>query len=179
MRPVEAMPLESRQHRDFTAGKPVFDLGGVNVTNSGAGMGVVGFDRQLPSQPRPGHQSLRLERQCHQAGGDLLAGGDDGVVLARVHHAADLARPVVQLIRRPSHCRYHHRGFVTGLKGLDDAGRDPPHVGHVRNGGSAELEDDACHLRRTRRVPRIPRSGPVLSWRRPSPHAGPHLQKMA
>ena len=54
------------------------------LENARRGVHVRGQDRQLPALPGAGIDVDVLQRDRQQAGGDLLAGGDDGVVFAGV-----------------------------------------------------------------------------------------------
>ena len=50
---------------------------------------VGGQDRDLPALPGAGVEAHFLQREGEKAGGDLLAGGDDGVVFASNRRGAE------------------------------------------------------------------------------------------
>ena len=94
-----------------------------------------------------------------QAGGDLFAGGDDGVVFARVVHRRAFAAPGHQLIGHPRHRRDHHGDLVAGVDLALDMARDVADAVDVGDRGSAEFHHETRH---GRQVPRYDRRG---RWR--------------
>ena len=78
-------------------------------------------------------------------GGDLLAGGDDGVVLARVVQRRGLAHPGDQLIGDAGHGRDDHGHSVAGIDLALDVAGDVADALDVGNRGAAELHDEERH----------------------------------
>src|SRR3546814_17869767 len=100
------------------------------------------MDRDLPTQPGAGLHAQVLQRQRHQSGGDLLAGGDDGVVFPRVVQPADPIDIADQLVRYPGHGgdADRHLVAVVDLR-LDSACRVADAV-DIRNRRAAEFLND-------------------------------------
>src|SRR4051812_15553480 len=66
--------LEAGDDRDFLAIlEPVDDLAAVDGDDARRGMGLAGLDRDLPALPGSRLDADRLQRDCQQTGGDLLA----------------------------------------------------------------------------------------------------------
>ncbi len=63
---------------------------GIDVGDPRRAMRVVGMDRHLPALERARRDAHFAEHDGHQAGGDLLARGDDGVIFARIVQLARL-----------------------------------------------------------------------------------------
>ena len=112
-------------------------------------MRVRGQDRQLPALPRARVDIEVLQRDGEQAGGDLLAGGDDGIVFARIENAPFLERrlaPVDELIGRARHRRNHDGDFMAGVDLALDVARDVADAVDIGDRGSAEFHDETGHV---------------------------------
>ena len=108
-------------------------------------MRAVGAQRHLPAMPGPRLHAPLLQRDRQQPAGHLLAGGDHGVVLARIVQRAQLLAPGDQLVGDAGHGRDHHRHLVPGLHRALHAGGHGADAVQVGDGGAAELHHDAGH----------------------------------
>ena len=98
MRSLGRDALEAGDHRDLALLQARAHLLAGDVVDARRAVRVVGDDRDLPALPGARLDAHRLQHDRQQPGGDLLAGGDHGVVFARVvQAAAGLAAP-----RRPA-----------------------------------------------------------------------------
>ena len=88
---------------------------------------------------------IACEGDGEQAGGHLLAGGDHGVVFARVMQRRGLAAPGDQLIGLAGHGRDHDGDLVAGVDLALDVARDVADAVDVGDGGSAEFHHEAGH----------------------------------
>ena len=83
--------LEARHDDDLPLVEAGAQLLGAERADARPAMARVGAERRLPAEDRARRHADRLQRQGQQAGGDLLARGDHGVVLgAVVLRAGDL-----------------------------------------------------------------------------------------
>ena len=84
MRLSGADALEAGDHGDLARLHAADQLGALDVGDARLAVRVVGADRDLPALPGARLDADLLQRDRQQAGGDLLAGRDHGVVFARV-----------------------------------------------------------------------------------------------
>ena len=78
-------------------------------------------------------------------GGDLLAGGDHGVVFARVVQRRGLAAPGHQLVGRARHGRDHDGDLMAGVDLALDVARDVADAVDIGDRGAAEFHDETGH----------------------------------
>ena len=103
------------------------------------------MDRDLPALPGAGLEAHFLQHDGEEAGGHLLAGGDDHVVFPRVVEAGRLLAPADELVGLA-----RHGGDDDGhvVAGLDLAFDVPRHVADALDRGdgcAAELHDQTGH----------------------------------
>ena len=108
-------------------------------------MGVAGLDRDLPALPGARLDADRLQRDRQQPGRDLFAGGDHGVVFARVMHRRGLAAPCDQFVGLAGHRRHHDGDVMAGLDLALDMARDVADAVDVGDGCAAEFHDEPAH----------------------------------
>ena len=83
-----------------------------------------GQDRQLPALPGARVDAHAFQHDGEQPGGHLLAGGDHGVVFARVVQRRRLAAPGDQLVGLAGHGGDHDRDLMAGVDLALDVARD-------------------------------------------------------
>ena len=88
---------------------------------------------------------MRLQRDREQAGGDLFAGGDHGVIFARVMHRRGFAAPCHQLVGLAGHCRDHHGDVMAGVDLALHMARDVADAVDIGDGCAAEFHHEAAH----------------------------------
>ena len=138
--------LEAGDHRDLALLLEALDqLGAVDVEDARRAMRVVGPDRQLPALPGARIDAHVFQRDGQQPGGDLLAGGDDGVVFARVVQRRGLPGPGDQLVGRAGHGRDHDGDLMAGVDLALDVARDVADAVDIGDRRSAEFHHQACH----------------------------------
>ena len=71
-----------------------------------------GFERHLPSLPRPRGHVHFLKRQGHQARRYVLAGRDDGIIFARIVHRRGFIDIADKLVGFARHGRDHDNHVV-------------------------------------------------------------------
>ncbi|MEY9406343.1 hypothetical protein ABH989_000809 [Bradyrhizobium ottawaense] len=125
--------------------KPADDLAAVDVLDPGRGVGVAGLDRDLPALPGAGLDAHALKHDGKQAGCHLFAGGDDGVVFARVVHRRGLGAPGHQLVGFAGHRRDDHGHFVAGVDLTLHMACDVADTFDVGDGCAAEFHHEAAH----------------------------------
>ena len=110
----------------------------------------------------------RLQRDRQQAGRHLLAGGDNGVIFARIVHRRGLARPGDELVGLAGHGRNHDRDLMAGIDLAFDVARHIADAVDVGDGRSAEFHHDARHGKRVPRSTVLGSGKPWngVSWRR-------------
>jgi hypothetical protein len=106
-------------------------------------VGIVCADRNLPALPGARLDAELLQRDRQQAGGDLLAGRDDGVVLACVVQQRQALAVRHELVGHACHGGNHDRNLVPRLDLTLHAGRDVADAVEVGDRGAAELHHDA------------------------------------
>ncbi len=109
------------------------------------------MDRDLPALPGARLHADRLQHDGEQAGRHLLAGGDDGVVLARVVQGGGLAHPGHQLVGGAGHGGDDDGHLVAGIDLALDVARDVADALDVGDRGAAEFHDDERHCQPARR----------------------------
>ena len=78
------MPWKPVMTATSPSSKRALDLAAVDPGDAGRAVRGRGRDRDLPALPGARLQAHRLQHDREETGRHLLAGGDDGVVLARV-----------------------------------------------------------------------------------------------
>ena len=116
-----------------------------NIADARHAVRVVGDDGNLPALPGARLHAHGLQHDGEQAGGHGLAGGDDGVVLARIVQGRGLAHPRHQLIGGAGHGRDHDRHLVAGVHLALHVTRDVADALDVGDGRPAEFHDHARH----------------------------------
>ena len=151
------------------------------AVDAGGAVARVGAQRHLPALPAAGRDAHLLQGQRHQAGGDVLARGDHGVVLAGVVEERGLADPADELVGLAGHGGDDDGDVVAALDlALHLGGRVADAV-EVGDAGAAEFHHQtghgprACDMRGTR--PLIGWVGGVQAgesggWRAPARGAG-------
>ena len=115
-----------------------------------------GGDRDLPALPGARLQAHRLQHDGEQPRGHLLAGGDDGVVLARVMQHGRLAHPADELVGGAGHGRDDDGDLVAGIHLALDVARHVADALDVGDGRAAELHDNNSHrVSRLRPIPKF------------------------
>ena len=109
---------------------------------------VRGQDRNLPALPGARLEAHAFEHDREQTGGHLLAGGDDGVVFARVMQGRGLARPGDELVGRARHGGDDDRDLVAGVDLALDVARDVADAVDVGDRGAAEFHHEAGHAKK-------------------------------
>ena len=118
-------------------------FGALDAGDARLAVRVVGADRDLPAQPGARLDPGFLQRDRQQAGGHLLAGGDDGVVFARVVQRRQSLAVRHELVGGAGHGRDHDRDLVAGLDLALDAAGDVADAVEVGDRGAAEFHHDA------------------------------------
>ena len=138
--------LEAGDDGDFLALLEALDqLGAVDVEDARRGMRVAGLDRDLPALPGARLDAHALQHDREQAGGDLFAGGDHGVIFARVMHRRGLGAPADQLVGLARHRRDHDGDLVAGVDLALDMPRDVADAVDIGDGCAAEFHHEAAH----------------------------------
>ena len=138
--------LEAGDHRDLPAFLETLDqLVAVDAENARRAVRVRGQDRNLPALPGAGVDADVLQRDRQQAGGDLLAGGDHGVVFAGVVQRRGLAAPGDELVGRARHGRDHDGDLMAGVDLALDVARDVADAVDIGDRGSAEFHHQTGH----------------------------------
>src|SRR3546814_6641342 len=139
----------------------------INFLDPRLGMGVVGLDRKLPAQPRPGLAAHRLKRQREETRSYLFARTDDHIVFGRVIERIGFPAEIDEPVRLARHGRNDHRDFMSGLLLTFDDPRHAPDALGPGHRGAAEFHHDTCQgavapvvLREWIRVGRAVRDGP-------------------
>src|SRR5205814_8335352 len=109
---------------------------------------TVGIDRDLPSLPRAGGDLHSLQDDRKQAGRHLLAGGDHGVVFARIVQQRCLAAPADQLIGGARHRRDNDRNVVSRIDLTLDVAGDVADAFDIGDRRAAEFHDEPGHVAR-------------------------------
>ena len=146
--------LEAGDDGDFlTLVETADQFGAVDFQNARRSVDVGGLNRQLPAEPGPRVDIHILQRDGEQAGSDLLAARDNGVVFAGIEDFAlrqGFFAPGDQLIRRSGHGGDHDGNFVPGIDlALDVAGNVADAL-DSGDRGPAEFHDKTSHGRRLR-----------------------------
>ena len=102
-------------------------------------------DRQLPALPGAGVDADAFQHDREQPGGDLLAGGDHGVVFARVMQRRGLARPGDELVGLAGHGRDDDGDLVASIDLALDVARHIADAVDIGDRRSAEFHDEAGH----------------------------------
>src|SRR6185437_4770214 len=118
---------------------------GSDDTNVRLAVHAIGENRHLPAEPGARIDAAILKRERQQAGGHLLARGDDDVVFAGVMERTGLARPLDELVGRAGHRRYHHRDLVAAIDLALHPRRHIADAIDIGHRGAAELLNDARH----------------------------------
>ena len=138
--------LEAGDDRDLAVLLEALDqLGAVHVQDARGGMRVVGQNRQLPALPGSRIDAHAFEDNGEQAGGDLLAGGDHRVVLARVMQHGGLPAPFDQLIGHAGHGGDHDGHIVAGVDLALDVARHIADAVEIGDRRSAEFHHQPSH----------------------------------
>ena len=124
--------LETGDHGDLAGIDGIRQAGIVKAHDAGLAMALVGLELQLPAEPGARLQATLAQRQRQEAGGDLLARGDDDVIFIVILLPLELAACRTfgqgdQLVGLPCHGRNDHGHMLTLLC----AGGH--NVSHVRN----------------------------------------------
>ena len=117
----------------------------VDVLDARGGVRVRGEDRQLPALPGARVDADAFEHDREQPGGDLLAGGDHGIVFARIVQRRGLARPGDQLVGLARHGGDHDGDLVAGIDLALDVARDIADAVEIGDRGSAEFHHQTGH----------------------------------
>jgi hypothetical protein len=117
----------------------------IDVKNSRRGMGIAGLDRDLPALPGAGLNADRLQGNCKESRGDLLAGGHHRVIFAGVVHRRGFAAPVDQFIGLAGHRRDDDGDVVAGIDLALDVTGDVADAFDVGDGRAAEFHHEATH----------------------------------
>ncbi len=141
--------LEAGDDRDLLALLETPDqFVAVRFENARGAMHIRRQDRQLPSLPGARIDVEVLQRDGEQSGGDLLAGGDDGVIFASVENPAFLEgrlAPGDQLIGDAGHRRNHDGDLMAGVDLALDVARDIADAVDIGDRSSAEFHDETGH----------------------------------
>ena len=108
-------------------------------------MGVAGSNRDLPALPGTCLNAEALQHDREQAGGDLFAGCNNGVIFACVMHRRGVAAPFHQFIGLAGHRRHHHGDIVAGIDLALHMERDVADAVDIGDGCAAEFHHEAAH----------------------------------
>jgi hypothetical protein len=137
--------LESRDDRDLPGRERVADAVPADLDDARAPVGGVGDDARLRAGERNRVAAEVDDRHREQRDRDLLARGEEHVLLARVRPRGDGARERDELVGRVAHRRDDDADLASGLGRLDDAARHALDALGVADGGAAVLLDDESH----------------------------------
>ena len=143
---VLADPLETGDDRDRARFQCFVEGGRFDRLDPGIAVDPGGAE-QLPAHETARVEADRLEGHREEAGGDLLARGDDHVIFLIVMGHGGFAAQLNQPVGLPGHGGDHDQHLIAGLDlALDAAGdaADPLDPGHR---GAAEFHHDAGHKR--------------------------------
>ena len=140
--------LEAGDDRDLVVAlHAADDLGAVDRFDAGGPVRVGRDDRDLPALPGAGGKAHFLQHHGQEAGGDLLAGGDDRVIFRAVHERGGLAAPVDELVGPPRHGRDDDGDLAARLDLALHVQRDVADALEIGDGRAAEFHDEARHGR--------------------------------
>ena len=108
----------------------------------------VGAQRHLPALPGARVQSALLQRHRHQAGRDLFAGRNHGIMFARIVMRRDGAAIADQLIGHARHGRNDDGDLVAASHFLRDLGGGVLDAFDIADGGAAEFHDKEGHRKK-------------------------------
>ena len=117
----------------------------VDIEDARRAVRVGGLDRDLPALPRARLDAERLQRDRQQAGRHLLAGGDHGVVLARVVQRRRFRRPADQLVGLAGHGGDHDGDLVARVDLALHMLRNVADALDIGDGRSAEFHHETAH----------------------------------
>ena len=121
------------------------DAGIVDLLDARLGVGAVGEDAHLVAGIGHRLDATLEQRHGQQADGDLLAGGDHDIQLARIGLLHDLLGEADQAIGLATHGRYHHHDLVARLMEAFHLLGDLLDTLHRTHRGTAEFLYDQCH----------------------------------
>ncbi len=107
-----------------------------------------GQDRQLPALPGARIDADVLQHDREQAGSHLFAGGDDGIVFARIEQmplAGGGFAPLHQPVGRARHRRDDDGDLMAGVDLALDVARDIADAVDIGDRRSAEFHDQTSH----------------------------------
>ena len=138
-------PLEPGDDGDLAVVHRLEDLRSFDRLDARLGEGAVGEDLHLVSEERARFAPFGLDRHRRQRRRHLLAGGGDGVHLARVGDGGDLVREPEKAVRLAAHRAHDDDDVVPSALGGEAAPRDVPDALERTDGGSTVLLDDESH----------------------------------
>src|SRR5579871_1269970 len=106
---------------------------------------AVGINRNLPALPGARDDSHSLQDDREKPRRDLFAGGDHGVVFARVMQHRRLAAQTHELVGGAGHGRDHDGHVVSGVDLTLDVAGDVADAVDIGDGRAAELHDEPGH----------------------------------
>ena len=142
---VRADTLKPGHDSRLALGQATLDLRGFDCLNAGVAVHAVCPNGNLPAKPGPRIDAEILQRERHQAGGYLLARGDDDIILARIVQPAHPPRPFDELVGRPGHRGHDDGHFVAGIDFALHAACGIADPLDISNRGPAEFLDDTRH----------------------------------
>ena len=104
-------------------------------------MRAAGLDRDLPALPGAGLNAQGLQGDGQQAGRDLLAGGDHGVIFAGVVQGGRLRTPADQFIGLAGHGGDDHGHVMASVHLALDVVRNIADAVYIGDGRAAEFHD--------------------------------------
>ncbi len=107
--------LEAGDDGDLALFQALDDLLARDVLDARHAVGVIGDDRDLPALPRPRLQPHGLQDDGEEPRRHLLAGRDDGIVLARIVQERRFAHVGDELVRDARHRGHDHGHLVAGV----------------------------------------------------------------
>ena len=137
--------LEAGDHGDLAGLHAPDQLRAVDRLDARLAVRGVGAHRDLPALPGTGVDAVLLQADRQQAGGHLLAGGDDGVVFPGVVQRRQVGAPLDQLVGHAGHGGDDDGNLVAVLDLALDALGDVADAVEVGDGGAAEFHHDAGH----------------------------------
>ena len=108
----------------------------------------------LPALPGARRHAGLLQRDRQEPRRHLLAGGDDGIVLARIVEARCALDPGHEFIGLAGHRRHHHRHLVTRVDLALHMAGDVADAFEIGDGRAAKLHDETGHFGRELWKPR-------------------------
>jgi hypothetical protein len=137
--------LKTGHHHHAAVRQIGADILFIDGNNPRLGEGAVGQYLDLPTGVAPGFYPQFIECHRQQADGDLFAGGDDHIQLARIGMFLDFTGKADQTVGLAAHCGDHHHDLVPLCLIFRDATRHVLDALRTADRGTAVLLNYQCH----------------------------------